>query len=216
MAIQLSTARTSLENLKKDLSDVPQPTFVEWCNFVAREAYNRVTNLDPERYLLQVSFVVSAEPQTSTLPTDFRNILPLGCGFFEVDDNGKDSTRKLSRTGFGSHLKGYYIIAGNQVVFTGMNNSQTIRLRYIPQLTQYTQQSDFFTIDGLSTGVEVIEEDYLNYIVKALDTFYTQWDEVPGSESLADFRFVRIMDEMMSTLRTEPYSLSIPDFSNSF
>lgn len=199
--ITLTQARASLERLKKDLSDVSQDDFIEWGNFANREFYNFINGIDPERVVDQAStFTVSTSPQTSALPADFMNIQPLGCGLFEIDSNGDDTTRQLARTGFGSRQTGYYI-QGTNIVFTGINDNTQFRLRYIPILVTLTAMSDTIILD----------EIYLNAFVKDLDTFYNQWDEQPGAESLADFRFIRTLEELGNNIKKEPAAYDIPD-----
>ena len=134
MAIQVSAARTSLLNLKRDLTDVPNATFEEWCSFANQRAYRFLLGIDPGRFFLTQSFTVSTNPQTSALPTAFMNIQSWGSGFFEVDGSGTQTEGRLVRTGFGSQIKGYYI-DGTNVVFTGMNNSEVFTLRYVRKIT---------------------------------------------------------------------------------
>src|SRR3990167_8008336 len=211
MAFQLSTAQTSLTNLKKDLSDVPQATFLEWCNFVARYIYNKLSNTDPERYINQATtFTVSASPQTSALPATFKNINPLGCGFFEIDDNGDDTDYTLPRVPFGTQSKGFYI-QGTNVVFTGIEDGTLYRLRFIPELTDFDALADYWTVDNTLTGIEIVRDEDMDYIVKALDVLYCQWDETPDAESLADQRFVRALSGLIENYRKEPDAFALPD-----
>ena len=123
-----------------------------------------------------------------------------GCGFFRIDSNGDDTTDQLARTGFGSRQKGYYI-QGSNVVFTGNEDNTDYRLRYIPRLT---------TLTALTETI-ILDEIYLNHFVKDLDVYYNQWDEMPGNESLADFRFVRVLEELGNNIKTEPQAYDIPD-----
>lgn len=204
--ITLTQAKNSLARLKQDISDVPQATFIEWGNFGNRQFYDFINGIDPERFVNQATtFTVSAAPQTSSLPSDFMNIQPLGCGFFRIDDNGDDTDNRLVRTNFGSRTQGYYI-QGTNVVFTGTDDNTKYRLRFIPILT---------TLTALSQTI-ILDEIYLQHFVLDLNTLYEQWDQDPGAESLADFRFVRSLEALGNNIKKEPGAYAIPDFANNF
>lgn len=133
------------------------------------------------------------------------NIQPKGCGFFQIDQNGDQTEWLLPQTGFGSTEQGYYITGGN-VVFTGIDNITQFTLRYIPILTTLT----------LMTETLILDEIYLEAVRNDLANFYQEWDENPGAESLANFRFVRTLNELANTIKKAPDSWSIPDFSSSY
>jgi len=201
--LTLTQCQSALERLKKDISDVSQATFIEWCNFANRQFYDYIVGIDPERYIDQSNtYTVTSEPQTSALPSDFYHIQPTECGFYEIDSNSKNTDKRLVRTGFGSQTKGYYI-QGTNVVFTGMSGSEQFRLRYIPVLTTETALSDSIILD----------EIYLQAFVADLDVLYSQWDEESGMESLADFRFVRTLSALGQTIKKEPRAYALSDFS---
>lgn len=200
-----NVARNSLLLLLKDLSDVSQETFLQWLNFANRQFYNFIIGIDPERFITSTTYTVSATPQTNALPANFMNIQPKGCGFFQIDQNGNQTEWTLTQTGFGSSQMGYYITGGN-VVFTGMDNITQFTLRYIPLLTTLT----------LMTETLILDEIYLEAVRNDLNTLYQQWDEQVGAESVADFRFVRTLNELANTIKKAPDSWSIPDFSSSY
>lgn len=214
MSIQVSAARTALENLLRDITDVPSATFVEWCDYINKFTYRKLANTDPERFITSTTFSITAEPQTSALPTGFRDIQALGTGFFLQDTDGTDREVELARTGFGSSVMGYYI-TGTNIVFTGMT-SQTVTLRYIPTQTAIDEAADYFTVNTAQTGIEIIPDEYQNHLVKALNVLYQQWDENVGAESFADLRFVRTLNEMIETIRKEPDSIAISDFTQNY
>lgn len=215
MAIQISTLRTNFEqDLKKDISDVGEQTFIDWCNFITRFAYRSILNVDPERFIDETNtYTVSSAPQTSSLPSDFRDISRFNTGFFRIDDNGLDTTVQLSKTGFGSRNPGYYIKQGN-VIFTGISNSDQYRLRYIPKLTTYTATGDYLTLDGTASGLEVIPDEYTENVIKALDVLYSQWDEDPNAEAIADQRFIRALSDLLGTINQDPTAYAIPEISS--
>ena len=139
---------------------------------------------------------------------------PIGTGFFFIDDNGDATENTLTRTGFGSSKTGFYISKTN-VVFTGIESS-TYRLRYVPNPPTLDALDDYFTLDASASGDVIIEDQYLNYVVKALDVMYSQWDEEIGAESFADQRFINVLNEILDNIRKEPNAYSIPDFSITF
>ena len=215
MALLVSDVRTAFERRKRDISDVSSATFVEWCDFINKFIYERIADQDPERFIETSSYTVSTSPQTSALPADFKNIQTLGTGFYEIDDNGDATSFSLPRTGFGQRTQGFYI-TGSNVVFTGIDDSTIYTLRYMPKTTKIDATTNYFTVDTLVTGKEIILDEYLELLVNALDVQYTIWDEDPSSESLSDFRFVRALESLLSDIRREPDAYGIPDFSQSF
>ena len=214
MSLQVQTAYNAFGRLKRDISDVPLATFNEWADFVNKFAYRKLIEVDPERFITSTTFIITGYPQTEALPAAFKNVLPKGAGFFVRDSSGNDTERELARTGFGSTMAGYYI-SGTNVVFTGMS-SETIVLRYIPTQSQISNLTDYFTVDTLTGGTEIILEEYLEYAVKAIDVLYTQWDDDVSSESFADARFVRVLSEMIDNLRKDPDVYSLYDFTNNY
>jgi len=211
MAIQVSTAYTAFDEHKRDVTDVPLGTFYRWCDFVNKHAYRKLKGVDPERYINgATTFTVTTNPQTSALPATFRDIREKECGFFYIDSEGLDTETRLTKVSFGSRSKGYYI-NGTNVVFTGIESSEQYRLRFLPKITTIDAATDYFTLDTAIGGAEIIPDEFLEYIVKAVDVLYDQWDEEIGAESYADARFVRIMDELASHFKKEPDAYSLPD-----
>jgi len=215
MSLLVSDVQTAFGRRKRDITDVPAATFYEWADFVNKFVYRKLRGTDPERFMQSTTFTVTSDPQTSALPADFRDVQPLGTGFFIRNSDGTDSERTLGRTGFGSTSLGYYITTTN-VVFTGLGNSEVIVLRYMPTQTKLTQSTQYFTLDGLTGGVEVIPDEYLEALIEALDVLYSRWDDNVSEESYADTRFVRALDELVNTLRREPDAFAIPDYSNNY
>lgn len=196
MALLLSDVKTALENVKRDISDVSDAVFLQWCNYGARSLYRKLSNQVPERFVLTHTYT-SVTSGTQALPNDFNNIQSVGTGLFEVDSTGAVTDRQLIKTRYGSTEKGYYI-TGSSVVFTGINTATTYILRYLPDLVKYTDVStDYFTLDGEDDGVELIPDEYEEALVADLCKFYEQWDDNAGQESLDDFRFTRCMNEML-------------------
>lgn len=198
MATTATQAQTKLEERLHDITDVPEATYLTWCDYLNKWAYRRLTQVDPERFISTQSYTISSNPQTSALPASFRDIQAYGCGFYLMDSTGNFIADELMRTGFGSRSQGYWI-SGTNVVFTGLETG-TITLRYIPTVS---------TIDGLSDTFSIPDE-YMQYIEEALVKLYMMWDEEPGNEALSDQRFLNFLDDLFSTVRKEPAVFELP------
>jgi hypothetical protein len=209
--ILVSAARTALENRKRDITDVTSTVFVQWCDFVNKYLYRQLFIADPERFIALQTYTISAAPQTHALPGSFENIEPLGTGFFIQNQDGTASSQTLVRTGYGSGTPGYYI-NGNNVVFTGIQN-QTVVLRYIPQVITLTATTEYFTTTGYINGSSILDTFYLSYVVNALDVLYTIWDAEALDEAYADQRFVRALNDIVTTIRKEPTAFAIDDYT---
>ena len=83
----------------------------------------------------------------------------------------------------------------------------------MPEFTQFTAESDYFTLDALTGGAELVPDSKLRYLVDALDVLYTIWDEEPGAEGFADARFVRSLDQLLSHVKKEPSAYGLYDFT---
>lgn len=216
MAITAQQAYNSYARLKRDISDVPIPTFLEWCDWVNKMVYRYLLGLDAMRFLTSQSYTVTTSPSTQTLPTDFKNLLPFGTGVYFVSSAGDNTSRQLPITGFGSEVTGYYLTGGS-IVFTGAEN-QTYLMRYVPNITAIDALTDYFTLDTTSTGKIIIPDEYLQFLTNAIDVLYSQWDEDIPLEQVADQRFARLLDEFARNIERQPavYGLDDPtiNFSN--
>lgn len=215
MALKLSELRTSLQNLNDDISDVGSSVFVEWVNFLTDYLWAKLQNIDPEQFIESQSFSVSSSPSSQSLPASFRHMRVLNTGIFEKDGNGNPTERRLPMTNYGSSLRGYWI-KGNTVNFTSINSSESFEMRYLPKRTRFTSASDYFTVNGLIGGAEIVPEDSIETIIKGLDTLHKQWDNDPGMESVADQRFIRTMAPLFENFRTGPAVYSPSQSTNAF
>lgn len=218
MALLLSTVKTQYGLFKKDISDVGSADFLQWTNFIGEQVYDAVKGTDPERFVdTSNTYTVSADPQTTALPSDFGDISSWDMGFFSVNSStSKVSDRRLVRTGPGDGRPGFYVTGNTNVIFTGINDSSQYNLRYLPTRTDATDVTEYFTLDGTSSGAPLIPDGKLQYLLKALDVLYTQWDEVPQDEILADQRFMRQLDQLILNVRREPDAYGLSDYSSTF
>lgn len=215
MAIQISQARQSLENVLQDISDVPAATFLQWCQFLSDYVYKISTDIDPERYILETNINVASGQAAYPLPVDFLTHQPYGCGIFKMNSNqGVD--KKLALTNFGSNSQGYYI-SGSNFVLTPLptQNGQLVN-RYVAKSPVFTATTDYFTLDKLSTGRQIVPDEYLQYVQNALMQAYAVWDVDVGMESLADQRFTRSLDELTRNLSRPPMIFQVPEFNSAF
>jgi hypothetical protein len=167
MAIQLQTAKDSFARYKHDISDVDNTQFIEWCDFLNKFAYRYLQGIDPDRFIEESSYTVSSSPSSQALPADFDSMQPLGCGIYEVDDSGDDTSKEITQTGHGRRDQGFYFEQGN-VVFTGFDGtSKTLKMRYIKNITALTAITDYLTVEGTSGGLEIIPDEYLQYVIYA-------------------------------------------------
>ena len=206
MAITGQQAFNALLAYKKDLSDVPTDTFLGWVNYANRFFYRHVIAVDPERFISETTLTLQSGVATYNLPSDFRDVQVFGCGFFEIDSNGVVTDTEYALTNRGYRIIGQFI-SGSQVRFTpAPTKTLQVLLRYIPNIVDLADLSD----------ETYIPDEYMLYLRDALDVLYTQWDEEPGSESFADQRYVRALDEMSRTIKRQPANYGIDNFSAFF
>lgn len=205
-AIPLTELRTEFENLKGDISDVSVRVFISWCNRVMNFVWRKLREQDPDRFFVTQEFSVTSEVQTDSLPTNFSKFDALGCGFYQVN-NGVVSSVQLTKTGKGSQQKGYYFDGGN-IVFTQAQNA-TYVMRYLPKQPKFTVMEDYFTLDKLVTGVIIIDDEFMDYLVQAIDVRYAQWDEDTPSEANADQRFINVLNELLEEFERDSAAVGI-------
>lgn len=125
----------------------------------------------------------------------------------ENEINGKDQTdNKLGITRYGSTKEGYYL-EGPNIVFTGDKNQildQDYMMRFLPEPPTIDALSDYITIDKTADTAEIVEDRHLEYMTKAVNVLYEQWDNDPEMESIADFRFVRALGGLLDGYNRQP------------
>lgn len=137
----------------------------------------------------------------------------------ESETNGNDeSDDKIAMTGYGSKWEGYYL-KGSNIVFTGDNRNIVDRdyvMRYMPNPPTIDALTDYISVDGTANTAEIVEDQHLEYMVKAVDVLYEQWDNNPNAESTADFRFVRALGEVLDGYNRQPQISIMKNPSNYF
>lgn len=208
--LKVSDCRAEFKQRKKDISDVDNipGTFIKWCNYINRYAYNLMTNVVPEGYIKTQLYNFVPALAIYDLPEDFQDIIPKGTGFYQVGNNGIETPNRLLPTGYAAVGLGFYLTpVTNQVVITPIPvSTSTYNLRYIPQLTDLSAESSEL----------VIPKRWSKYAMDALDTCYNIWDEEPSAEIFNDDRFISSMAEFISLIDPSSQAESLPDFSLDF
>lgn len=106
---------------------------------------------------------------------------------------------RLGETGFGSTDEGFYLNRSN-LVFTGASTKSFVG-RYLPKPIVLSATTEYFTLDGTASGVVIIEDRHEEYLIKACDVLYEQWDDNNGAESVSDFRMVRALGDVLETYK---------------
>jgi hypothetical protein len=137
----------------------------------------------------------------------------------EAEVNGKgEIDDKISLTGYGSKKEGYYL-DGSKIVFTHYDenplNADYV-MKYMPSPPTIDDLDDYITVDGTASTAEIVEDEDLEYMVKAIDVLYEQWDEDPSKESIADFRFVRALGGLLDGFNRQPQVSQMDNPSNDF
>lgn len=217
----LSTAKSSFERRKHDISDVDDISglFVEWCNFVCQHIYELLQASDPERYILESTFT-SVTSGDQSLPSGtgiaFDNMLPKGCGVFEVDSDGNITDRRLPVTWRGSRQRGYFIKGNGTIEFTNIDTAETFIMRYVPDREKFTAVTDYFNVNIATGGVIIIDNKNLDSLIEALDVLYSKWDEVTNDEILADQRFSRAIGRISGTIRRTAKVFGVKNYNSMY
>jgi len=89
------------------LPDVSDTLWLDWLNFLNNFTYRQFKSIEPELYISEQTLNVSAGTSGYTLPADFLDILDLGTGLYETDDNGDITDRAIVYTASGSSKRGF-------------------------------------------------------------------------------------------------------------
>jgi len=203
MALSLQNVKDSFARLKKDISDVDNTTFIEWCNYLLHFFWRKLAHTSPDVFYQTQNYNVVANQDTYALPTNIDSLTMWGTGLYEVN-NGIVSETPVNYVPFGSSQWGYYLNNGNIVFTPQPTQNKQYLLRYYPSPPEFTSLSDYFTFDKTALGQEIIPSQFRLYIVRALDVLYSDWDEEVGMESFADARFVRALSEILDHIRVSP------------
>ncbi len=203
--VTVSELRTAFENRKSDITDVSTSLFLQWCNIINQFVYKKIRGSNLREYVQEASYSVLEEPSSQSLPNNFSSMAELGTGVFYKEDDGDQTKYQLTKTGFGAQTKGYYLTGGN-IVFTGINDGSVYILRYLAKVSKLTSISDNLILDY----------EYIDYLIKAIDVLYSIWDEDEGGEYMADQRFVRVLSELLDNINAESNAYGISNNYNAY
>lgn len=214
MALQVQTAYDAYTRFKQDISDVSDADFIDWCRWLHNFTYRYYLGVEPNNFFTTQAYTVTTSPSTQTLPSTLKQMTQFGTGLYTVS-NSVATEDQLPYTGRGSSIRGYYL-DGSNIVFTGVTD-EIFSMVFVPKLTQIDALTDYFTIDTTDTGKDVISDEWLqDFVIKALDVMYTQWDENVGAEGFADARFIRTLTDFLSNIRRTPGVYGLEDSSLNF
>jgi len=136
---------------------------------------------------------------------DGETVTDTSTGSATVDVYSVLTNTRLDPVVLGSTSKGYFI-TGSNVVFTGHSTTDIYTLRYLPKATEITAIGDDL----------IIPDEYIDYVLKAIDCRYSLWDEDPRMESLSDFRFARVLSDIAENINRDVPDYSLEDYSDSY
>lgn len=212
----LNQYREAYGRYKQDISDVSTTTFIDWMNYLTGFLYDKLCNTVPSKFIKTVNYSIQSGVDSYALPSDFRDVSRFSTGLFELDSSNRLVTPGLTQTSYGSGASGYYIEGNNLIITPQPQVGRTLSLKYIPLAPLFTDLSDYFSTDKLITGTALVRDEDTEYIIKALDVLYTQWDEDLGLEGVVDQRFVRILSDMLGRQRQMINVTKLNNFTGSF
>jgi hypothetical protein len=195
MAALVSNVIARLKRQYDDtLGEISNDLYYDWLNDLNFLVYRELYNRDPNRFISSDTVSVTSGTSGYNLPSDFKNINPVGCGVYETDSDGDLKDDQLVQRSAGSSDTGFYL-TNAQVVFTPEPSaSATYKLRYIPTISAIDATTDSMVID---------EEDMIA-IINWLDKNYGQWNLDIIKENNADSRFVRDLVNLLENSQTSP------------
>lgn len=197
--------KTIFTRYKKNINDVSNDLFYDWCSEVNLYAYRIMYGEDPGQFLVSNTITITPGVTTYALQTNFLTMEPLGSGLFPVYNGVQDDT-PLPRTYLGALTKGYYL-DGSNIIFTGLESTTTVvTQRYIPKVATFTSLA----------GIFVIPDQFIYYVKYAVDVLYDQWDEDGADEGIADQRFIRVLDNLALNLRKDTAAVGVRTFAQAF
>lgn len=218
-ALQIQTVFDAYKRYKKDISDISTELFIDWCNYLLQYYFHNIVYTSPDSLYATTAVNVTSATARYALPADFGGLKGFGDGLYPQDSSGQiNENTALALTNFGSTQEGFYLdMTTNEIVFTPKPTKTIIyQLKYTPAIPVFDAYTDYFTLDKSETGVIILDSQFRLHILRAIDVFYAQWDEDPGAESVADFRYVRELNDIFENIRYTPSVFTLPSPSNPF
>lgn len=189
-SVSLATIRTRAQLLADMDSPSSASTFVSttawnyWINACAQDLYDRLTQADPERYFSQTNITTVAGTILYALPSDFYRLLRVDCVYGSGTPPLFYTLRKYNLLEADAYQLPVYVnvagpsyryrLQGNNIALTpSPQTSVTLRLSYVPVMTQLVNDTD--TLDGVNGWEEHV---VLSVALRALQkegTTDVQW-----------------------------------------
>jgi len=176
----------------KDTADIGD-SFYQWVNILNNTYYRIVQNIEPARFYKEYIYSGAGE---FDLPDDLDNFARGECGFEELQDNG-DVLRRLPQVKRGDVNRTGYYIKNDKVVI--QNVVKTVKVRYIPLLTQ---ASDIY--DSI-----VLDERWTNQNIEFLKKLYGEWDLDGTFEGNAISRMEEGITELIHNYNRQPQVINM-------
>lgn len=204
MAILVSTVRTKLDERLKDTRDLSSAELISMAQELNTLMYDEAVRQDSSRYIASTSYSVSSSPSTHALPSGLNSFNSDGCGLFVQDASSNLTGEKLTKTGYGSKRRGYYL-EGDNIIFTGIENC-TVIFKYIPEIAEITTESgEFFVPDR-----------YIPAVVQGMVAMYYRYQEDEERESLAWQKYEPLFSRFLDNLKRGSKVILLPDFDQGF
>jgi len=206
-SLLVSDVYSAFGRLKRDISDVKDSTFYDWCDWVNKFAYRHIKGIDTVQLLTEATITTRVGQEWEYLPADFRDITGFECGLYQLND-GIPNTYSEVLLPYGSGVSGYRI-ENDRIYFMPVPTEVRIyNLRYVGTEPEIDDMTDYF-IAPLSSA-------FMQYVVQALNVLYNEWDEEVGMESIADVRFTRLLAELSKNIKQTPNVYALDDWTQSF
>jgi hypothetical protein len=206
-SLLVSDVYAAFGRLKRDISDVGDTTFFDWCDWVNKFAYRHIKGADTPQLITETTINSRIGQEWEYLPSDFRDIAGFECGLYQVN-NGVPNNRSDVLLPYGSGGTGYRIEKDRIYFMPVPTEARTYNLRYVSSEPEIDAMTDSF--------IAPLDSKYMQYIVNAIDVLYSQWDEEIGMESIADVRFTRLLAELSKNIKQTPDVYALDDFTQSF
>lgn len=204
MAILVSTVQTKLTERLKDTRDLTSAQLISMAQDLNTLMYDEAVRQDSSRYITSTSYSVGSSPSTHALPSDLNSFNVDGCGLFVQDSSGNLTGEVLTKTGYGSKQRGYYL-EGDNIIFTGIN-TVTVVLKYIPEIAEITTESDAF----------FVPDRYIAAVVQGMIAMYYRYEEDEERESLAWQKYDPLFARFLDNLGRGSKVILLPSFTQGF
>ena len=177
--------RTAFEDAKDELID--DSKFYRWINYIESILYEKLVNIDSERFIAEEEYTITSDINEYSLPVDFSHINAKSCGIFSLTSSGKLST-KIS----GYSLKKDKIYLKNPI-------NTTVLLRYIPCRTEIVSGDD----------IVLGSKDFLSFYEHALSEYLAILDEEIEDENISIHRAEKILEQILNNYNRNNSTLDI-------